>query len=87
MRKTETGKQKLVYGLDIGTRSVVGTVGYLEKDRFVVVAQRIKEHETRAMIDGQIHDIGAVGETIREITDQLELDIKEELKQVCKTHQ
>lgn len=83
MRKTETGKQKLVYGLDIGTRSVVGTVGYLEKDRFVVVAQRIKEHETRAMIDGQIHDIGAVGETIREITDQLELDIKEELKQVC----
>lgn len=83
MRKTEVKQQKLVYGLDIGTRSIVGTVGYLEKDRFVVVAQRVKEHETRAMIDGQIHDIGAVGETIAEVTEALEQDIKEELKQVC----
>lgn len=83
MQKADTGKQKLVYGLDIGTRSIVGTVGYMEKSRFVVVAQRVREHETRAMIDGQIHDIGAVGETIREVTDQLELDIKEPLHQVC----
>lgn len=83
MQKADTGKQKLVYGLDIGTRSIVGTVGYMEKSRFVVVAQRVREHETRAMIDGQIHDISAVGETIREVTDQLELDIKEPLHQVC----
>ena len=53
-------KEKLVFGLDIGTRSVVGTVGYLKRDRFVVVCQRVKEHETRAMIDGQIHDIKRV---------------------------
>ena len=46
-----------VYGLDIGTRSIVGTVGYRQKDRFVVVAQQSIEHESRAMIDGQIHDI------------------------------
>lgn len=83
MRKAETNKQKLIYGLDIGTRSVVGTVGYLEKGRFVVVALRAKEHETRAMIDGQIHDIGAVGDTIREVTDALEADIGEKLHQVC----
>lgn len=83
MQKADTGKQKLVYGLDIGTRSIVGTVGYMEKSRFVVVAQRVREHETRAMIDGQIHDISAVGDTIREVTDQLELDIKEPLHQVC----
>lgn len=83
MRKTDVKQQKLVYGLDIGTRSIVGTVGYLEKDRFVVVAQRAKEHETRSMIDGQIHDIGAVGETIREVTDLLETDLRQELKQAC----
>ena len=40
-----------VYGLDIGTRSIVGTVGYKQKDRFVVTAQQIREHESRAMLD------------------------------------
>ena len=55
---------KLVFGLDIGTRSVVGTVGYKIKDEFHVVAQRVHEHETRSMLDGQIHDIGRVGNTI-----------------------
>ena len=32
---------QLVFGLDIGTRSIVGTVGYRQDDeRFVVVAQK-----------------------------------------------
>lgn len=83
MQKTDMIQPKYVYGLDIGTRSIVGTIGYQEKDRFVVVAQRVKEHETRAMIDGQIHDIGAVGEMIREVTEELELETKQEFHQVC----
>lgn len=83
MQKADMKQPKYVYGLDIGTRSIVGTVGYLEKDRFVVIAQRVKEHETRAMIDGQIHDIGAVGDMIREVTEELEIETKQELKQVC----
>lgn len=72
-----------VYGLDIGTRSIVGTVGYRQKDRFIVVAQYTKEHESRAMLDGQIHDINAVSETIREVTDVLEERLGEKLSQVC----
>lgn len=72
-----------VYGLDIGTRSIVGTVGYRQKDRFVVVAQYTKEHESRAMIDGQIHDINAVSETIREVTEILAERTHVPLKQVC----
>lgn len=72
-----------VYGLDIGTRSIVGTVGYRQKDRFVVTAQQIKEHESRAMLDGQIHDIAAVSDTIREVTELLEEQTGETLKQVC----
>lgn len=72
-----------VYGLDIGTRSIVGTVGYKVKDRFVVVAQYSKEHETRAMLDGQIHDIGAVGETIQKVTHYLEEEVGRPLKEVC----
>ncbi|MCR5503780.1 MAG: cell division protein FtsA [Lachnospiraceae bacterium] len=76
-------KEKLVFGLDIGTRSVVGTVGYKKQDKFVVVAQRIKEHDTRAMLDGQIHDIQKVGDTIREVKSQLEDAIGEKLSGVC----
>lgn len=72
-----------VYGLDIGTRSIVGTVGYQIKDRFQVVAQCVKEHETRAMLDGQIHDIGAVGETIKRVTQCLEEKTGQSLTQVC----
>ena len=44
---------------------MVGTVGYLtEDDEFVEIAQHIKEHQTRDMLDGQIHDIGSVAKTI-----------------------
>ena len=69
---------QLVFGLDIGTRSIVGTVGYLNGGKFHVLAQRSKEHETRAMLDGQIHDIGKVGETISQVA-----DLGRELTEVC----
>ena len=77
MQRADSKQHKLIYGLDIGTRSIVGTVGYMEKDHFVVVAQKVREHETRAMLDGQIHDIGAVGEMIRDVTDELEKELAE----------
>lgn len=74
---------QLVFGLDIGTRSIVGTVGYREGDRFIVVAQVIKEHETRAMLDGQIHDIGQVGNTITQVKRALEKKLSVKLTDVC----
>ena len=74
---------QLVFGLDIGTRSIVGTVGYKIGEKFFVVAQRVKEHETRAMLDGQIHDIGSVANTIQEVKSQLEFAVGKPLKEVC----
>ena len=74
---------QLVFGLDIGTRSIVGTVGYLNGGKFHVLAQRSREHETRAMLDGQIHDIGKVGEIISLVKNQLEEDLGRELTEVC----
>lgn len=75
--------EHLVFGLDIGTRSIVGTVGYKENtNNFVVVAQCIKMHTTRAMMDGQIHDILKVSETIRIVKKELEAQIGRELKEV-----
>ncbi len=75
--------EKPVFGLDIGTRSIVGTIGYLEKDKFIVLAQRAKEHETRAMLDGQIHDIRKVSETIAEVKAQLEEVTGMPCEEVC----
>lgn len=75
--------EQLVFGLDIGTRSIVGTVGFLENDIFHAVAQYAKSHETRAMIDGQIHDIIKVGQTIKAVKEELEKMIDRPLTEVC----
>ena len=76
--------EKLVYGLDIGTRSIVGTVGYKTAERaFTVVAQSTRLHATRAMMDGQIHDIAAVANTVSEITKELEEATGAKLTEVC----
>lgn len=77
-------EQSLVFGLDIGTRNVIGTVGYRTEDNeFIVVAQCVREHETRAMLDGQIHDIGRVGRTITKVKEELERQTEEPLTEVC----
>lgn len=74
---------QLVFGLDIGTRSIVGTVGYLSGGKFHVTAQCSREHETRAMLDGQIHDIGKVGESVAAVKKQLEETLNRSLTEVC----
>ena len=83
MNETQTFEQPYVFGLDIGTRNVVGTVGYKEGNEFIVVAQYVMQHETRAMIDGQIHDIGRVGSVIRTVKEELEKQIECPLTEVC----
>lgn len=76
--------EHLVFGLDIGTRSIVGTVGYKEHtNNFKVVAQFVKEHDTRAMMDGQIHDINKVSETIGTVKRELENMLGLRLTDVC----
>ena len=75
--------EDLVFGLDIGTRNVVGTVGYQGDDGFHVIAQCVREHQTRAMLDGQIHDIARVGQTIKEVKEVLEQAVESPLTQVC----
>lgn len=79
----EQFNERVVFGLDIGTRSVVGTVGYLKNDKLVVLAQSVRLHETRAMLDGQIHDIGMVGATIQEVKEELEKATDIHLTDVC----
>ncbi|MDE6362794.1 MAG: cell division protein FtsA, partial [Lachnospiraceae bacterium] len=83
MNEVKVNGEDLVFGLDIGTRSVVGTVGYRQGDRFVVTAQEIRQHQTRAMLDGQIHDINRVAATIADIRQSLQEKIGVKLDEVC----
>ncbi len=73
-----------IFGLDIGTRSIVGTVGYRESEKnFCVVGQVVRMHETRSMLDGQIHDIDKVAETISQVKMELEQKLHYKLEDVC----
>lgn len=76
--------EPLIFGLDIGTRSIVGTVGYKEAEKFNVVAMAVKFHDSRSMIDGQIHDINKVSEDIIYVKNELEKQLGgRKLKDVC----
>lgn len=75
--------ERMVFGLDIGTRSIVGSVGFMDHNKFKVAAQYVKEHDTRAMLDGQIHDIAKVSQTIYQVKAKLEEMIGRPLTEVC----
>ena len=83
MEEDKKNPGQLVFGLDIGTRSLVGTVGYMSGDKFHVVAQCVREHESRSMLDGQIHDINTVGRSINDVKQRLENQIGRQLNEVC----
>lgn len=61
-----------IFALDIGTRKVVGLVMQKRDDGYEVLDSEMLEHKTRAMKDGQIHDVEAVATTIQEIKLALE---------------
>ncbi len=76
--------EPLVFGSEIGSRSIVGIVGYKEQEKFNVVAMSVKYHDTRSMIDGQVHDIIKVGEDIAAVKKDLEEQLGgRELTEVC----
>ena len=83
MNQMNMNEEETVFGLDIGTRNVVGTVGFRQGEKFIVVAQEIREHQTRAMVDGQIHDINRVAATIADIRQSLQDKTGIRLDEVC----
>lgn len=53
-------KEEMLFALDIGTRSLIGIVGFWTGTHFQIVDQEVLQHQKRAMIDGQIEDIEEV---------------------------
>lgn len=66
------GKEK-IFALDIGTRSVIGIVAEVESNgKLNVIATHREEHKTRAMLDGQIHDVPQVAAVLSSVRTTLE---------------
>lgn len=83
MDNTTIDPQDVIFALDIGTRSVIGTVGIVKDKKFYVIAEHCVEHEERAMIDGQIHDITLVANAVNIIKNNLEGKLNIKLKNVA----
>ena len=67
-------EKKLLFALDIGTRSIVGLIGEKTSDGIKMLAAHRQEHTTRAMLDGQIHDVPEVAKVILSVKSRLELE-------------
>lgn len=63
--------RKILFALDIGTRSVVGIVGEQTAGGISLLAAERQEHQTRAMLDGQIHDVPEVAQILADVTGRL----------------
>ena len=67
----DDGREK-IFALDIGTRSVIGIVAEQDDDgQMNIIATHRLEHTSRAMLDGQIHDVPQVAEVIIRVKNYL----------------
>ncbi|MBE0467438.1 MAG: cell division protein FtsA [Candidatus Desulforudis sp.] len=72
-----------IFTLDIGTRSIIGVVGMMDHKRFRITAQTMVEHDSRAMFDGQIHDIPRVARVVSRVKAELEEKVGHRLGEVA----
>lgn len=72
-----------LFSLDIGTRTVIGTVGVVRDKKFHVISEKFVEHEERAMIDGQIHDISLVARAVNKVKSEIEEELGFKLERVA----
>lgn len=81
--KIITDPDKLIFAMDIGTRSVVGIICYPENEKLRVLTSEVAFHPQRDMLDGQIQNIEEVVKTSRQVKEKLEKRLGIELKRVA----
>ncbi|MFZ5592279.1 MAG: cell division FtsA domain-containing protein [Bacillota bacterium] len=72
-----------VFALDIGTRTVIGSLVELRDGKMQLLAQKMTEHDSRAVFDGQIHDIPRVARAVQKVKQELEQELGETLYEVA----
>jgi len=73
---------KILFALDVGTRSIVGIVCYPEEDNLRVLDLEITQHSQRDMIDGQIHNVEGASKTVEQVKNTLEERMQLKLERV-----
>ncbi|MBU1044690.1 MAG: rod shape-determining protein [Candidatus Omnitrophica bacterium] len=68
----DNAKEDLIFALDIGTRKVVGIIAQKQDDVIHILDVEKVEHQTRTMLDGQIHNINEVAKSVINIKETLE---------------
>ncbi|BBE31854.1 cell division protein FtsA [Tepiditoga spiralis] len=74
----------MIFSLDVGTRTLVGVIAdYDENENLIIKHTSIREHESRAMVDGQIHDVQKVAKGVTKVKKELEEKLGEKLEDVA----
>ncbi len=74
---------KPVFALDVGTRKVAGLILAPKPQGHHIQAAAIVEHQQRAMLDGQIHDIPEVALAVQAVKEKLEEKTNSSLNKVA----
>lgn len=73
----------LIFTLDIGTRTVIGLVIEYKDSVYEIIGSNVVEHEERAMLDGQIHNVNLVADKVKEVKEKLEEKLQIKLERVA----
>lgn len=74
---------KLIFALDVGTRSVVGLAVSLGEHGGEIKGSVMVEHQVRSMQDGQIHDVPKVAAVVKQVKQALEDEVGVQFDQVA----
>lgn len=83
VRRTRKQQGDIIFALDIGTRTVVGILAEKVDNGYKIIDMETAVHEKRSMTDGQIEDIEAVAQVIKNVKTALEKRRMIKLSRVC----
>ncbi|HKL13477.1 MAG TPA: cell division protein FtsA [Halanaerobiales bacterium] len=75
--------EDLTFALDIGTRTIIGLLIKKDKTGYEIIHSAVSEHPTRAMLDGQIHNVVEVAGEVKKVKEELEAKSGKKLKKVA----
>lgn len=81
--RTKRRQGKTIFALDIGTRTVVGILAEKTENGLKLIDMETAAHEKRSMTDGQIEDIDAVAQVIKNVKTALEKRRSIKLESAC----
>ncbi len=76
-------QEDYIFALDIGTRTLIGVLMVKEGEEYEVLTSKVIYHSTRAMMDGQIHNIQEVASRCSSLIADIEEESGLKIKKVA----